>query len=113
LAVATVILSWAFTHTVFALHYAYEFYGEGQRANGLRFPGDNRPDYWDFIYFSFVIGTTLQVSDVAVTNRWIRHSVSAHGGPFVLLQHGDLCAHREHGSEYDLTSAALAGASPS
>jgi hypothetical protein len=29
LAVATVILSWVFTHTVFALHYAYEFYGEG------------------------------------------------------------------------------------
>jgi uncharacterized membrane protein len=56
-----------------------EFYGEGQRANGLRFPGDNRHDYWDFIYFSFVIGTTFQVSDVAVTNRWIRHSVSAHG----------------------------------
>ena len=79
MAVATVILSWVFTHTVFALHYAYEFYGEGQRANGLRFPGDNRPDYWDFIYFSFVIGTTFQVSDVAVTNRWIRHSVSAHG----------------------------------
>jgi hypothetical protein len=66
------------THRL-ALHDAYEFYGEGQRATGLRFPGDNRPDYWDFIYFSFVIGITLQVSDVAVTNRWIRHSVSAHG----------------------------------
>lgn len=44
----------------------------------MRFPGDNRPDYWDFIYFSFGIGTTFQMSDVAVTNRWI-HSVSAHG----------------------------------
>lgn len=79
LAIATVVLSWTFTHTVFALHYAYEFYGEGERANGLKFPGDTRPDYWDFIYFSFVVGTTFQVSDVAVTNRWIRHSVSAHG----------------------------------
>ena len=79
LAIATVILSWAFTHTIFALHYAYEFYGKGDRANGVKFPETQRPDYWDFIYFSFVIGMTFQVSDVAVTNRWIRRSVATHG----------------------------------
>jgi uncharacterized membrane protein len=79
LAIATVVLSWAFIHTIFALHYAYDFYGEGDRANGLEFPGGAKPDYWDFIYFSFVIGSTFQVSDVAVTNRWIRRSVAAHG----------------------------------
>ena len=79
LAIATVILSWAFIHTIFALHYAHDFYGKGQRATGLKFPGDGQPDYWDFIYFSFVIGMTFQVSDVAVTNKWIRRSVVAHG----------------------------------
>lgn len=79
LAIATVVLSWAFIHTIFALHYAYDFYGGGQRANGLRFPGDAKPDYWDFMYFSFVIGMTFQVSDVAVTNKWIRRSVAMHG----------------------------------
>ena len=79
LAIVTVILSWTFTHTIFALHYAYEFYGKGQRANGLNFPDDNKPDYWDFIYFSFVIGMTFQVSDVAVTNKYIRRSVAIHG----------------------------------
>ncbi len=79
LAIATVVLSWAFIHTIFALHYAYDFYGDGQRANGLKFPGDTKPDYWDFVYFSFVIGMTFQVSDVAVTNKWIRRSVVAHG----------------------------------
>ena len=79
LAIATVILSWAFIHTIFALHYAYDFYGAGHRANGLKFPDDGKPDYWDFIYFSFVIGMTFQVSDVAVTNKWIRRSVVAHG----------------------------------
>ena len=52
---------------------------QGERANGLKFPGDGKPDYWDFIYFSFVIGMTFQVSDVAVTNKWIRRSVVAHG----------------------------------
>jgi uncharacterized membrane protein len=79
LAVSTVLLSWAFTHTIFALHYAYDFYGEGQRACGLKFPDDDKPDYWDFIYFSFVIGMTFQVSDVQITNKGIRRLVTAHG----------------------------------
>jgi uncharacterized membrane protein len=79
LAVATIVLSWAFTHTIFALHYAYEYYSEGQRAGGLKFPSDDEPDYWDFVYFSFVVGMTFQVSDVAVTNKWIRRTVVAHG----------------------------------
>ena len=79
LALGTVLLSWAFTHTIFALHYAYDFYGEGQRAKGLKFPDDDKPDYWDFIYFSFVIGMTFQVSDVQVTNKKIRRLVAAHG----------------------------------
>ena len=79
LVILTVVLSWAFTHTIFALHYAYEFYGEAERAKGLRFPEDDRPDYWDFIYFSFVIGMTFQVSDVQVTHKWLRRTVTAHG----------------------------------
>ena len=79
LAIVTVILSWTFTHTIFALHYAHEFYGEGARANGLKFPNDNQPDYWDFVYFSFVVGMTFQVSDVAVTHKSVRRMVVAHG----------------------------------
>lgn len=79
LALATVVLSWTFIHTIFACHYAHDFYGNGKRANGLKFPGDEKPDYWDFVYFSFVIGMTFQVSDVAVTNKWIRRTVVAHG----------------------------------
>jgi uncharacterized membrane protein len=79
LVVTTVILSWTFTHTIFALHYAHDFYGEASRSDGLEFPGSAQPDYWDFIYFSFVIGMTFQVSDVAVTNKSIRRMVVAHG----------------------------------
>lgn len=80
LATATIALSWAFIHTMFALHYAHEFYTERRgRGGGLRFPGTEEPDYWDFVYFSFVIGMTSQVSDVAVTDRRIRRTVTAHG----------------------------------
>jgi uncharacterized membrane protein len=79
LAIGTVVLSWTFIHTIFALHYAHEFYGAGEHKNGLRFPGDGQPDYWDFIYFSFVVGMTFQVSDVAVTHKSARRTVVAHG----------------------------------
>jgi uncharacterized membrane protein len=80
LAVVTIALSWAFTHTMFALHYAHEFYIENRYEDGgLAFPGKEQPDYWDFVYFSLVIGMTSQVSDVAVTAKAIRRTVAAHG----------------------------------
>jgi uncharacterized membrane protein len=81
LAISTILLSWFFTHIMFALHYAHEFYDEnGGQGGGLIFPGDlPEPDYWDFVYFSFVIGMTSQTSDVAITCRPIRHTVAAHG----------------------------------
>jgi uncharacterized membrane protein len=80
LAIATIALSWTFTHTIFALHYAHEFYIETRgEGGGLAFPGKGQPDYWDFLYFSLVIGMTSQVSDVAVTAKSIRRTVGAHG----------------------------------
>jgi uncharacterized membrane protein len=78
LAAATILLSWAFIHVIFALHYAHEFYDDA--GGGMAFPGpDSAPDYWDFVYFSFVIGMTSQVSDVALTSKRIRRTVAAHG----------------------------------
>jgi uncharacterized membrane protein len=80
LAVVTIALSWAFIHTIFALHYAHEYHDERPAGGGgLKFPGDDEPDYWDFVYFSFVVGMTSQVSDVAVTSKAIRQTVIAHG----------------------------------
>ena len=37
--------------TPFALHYAHDYYGEGERANGLIFPGKDKPDYWGLCVF--------------------------------------------------------------
>lgn len=80
LAVITIAFSWFFTHTIFALHYAHAFYGEkGERGECLQFPGNADPDYWDFLYFSLVIGMTSQVSDVQVTSSDQRRIVAAHG----------------------------------
>jgi uncharacterized membrane protein len=81
LATVTIALSWAAVHTIFALHYAHEFY-RGAKPGGLQFPsGDTHEnaDYWDFVYFSFVIGMTAQVSDVGITDKTIRRTATVHG----------------------------------
>lgn len=77
LAVITIVGSWFLVHTIFALHYAHEYYQDHTinndvEAGGLDFPEDIQPDYWDFLYYSFVIGMTSQVSDVDITSRSLR-----------------------------------------
>jgi uncharacterized membrane protein len=75
----TIWLSWTFIHTMFALPYAHEFY-DRHDGGGMAFPGgEKEPDYWDFVYFSFVIGMTSQVSDVAITSKLIRRTAAVHG----------------------------------
>lgn len=77
---ATTLLSWLFIHTMFALHYAHEYYAEHRgKGGGMRFSGGGSPGYWDFVYFAFTIGTSTAVSDVAITSRTIRQTVTAHG----------------------------------
>jgi uncharacterized membrane protein len=81
LATGTIALSWAAVHTVFSLHYAHAYY-RGSKPGGLQFPtGDAHADadYWDFVYFSFVIGMTAQVSDVGITDKNIRRTATVHG----------------------------------
>jgi uncharacterized membrane protein len=81
LATVTIALSWAAVHTAFSLHYAHEYY-RGKKPGGLQFPnGDQHEDadYWDFVYFSFVIGMTAQVSDVGITDKMIRRTATVHG----------------------------------
>jgi uncharacterized membrane protein len=82
LAAITVICSWFLIHTIFAMHYAHAFYRRidegGERGDGLNFPNCDEPDFLDFAYFSFVIGMTFQVSDVAITSNRIRRLSLVH-----------------------------------
>jgi uncharacterized membrane protein len=77
-AAVTILLSWTFIHVIFAFHYAHEYFGQGG-PGGLDFPGRGSPDYWDFVYFAFVVGTTFQTSDVDITGKRHRRTVTAHG----------------------------------
>src|SRR5438045_4359074 len=86
LALGTVGLSWTLLHTLYSLHYAHVYYGDADpsdekysAAEGLEFPGEQSPDYFDFAYFSFVVGMTCQVSDVQVTSQRMRRLTLLHG----------------------------------
>jgi uncharacterized membrane protein len=83
LSVTALFLSWLLIHTLFAFHYARLYYflpkGKASHHRGLKFPDDDEPDYLDFAYYSFVVGMTSQVSDVAVLSRPMRRLTLIHG----------------------------------
>ena len=83
LAVLTVVCAWLLMHTMFALHYAHDYYvsliRDPDAPTCLRFPTETQPDYWDFVYFSFVIGMTSQVADVEISSRKFRQLCLIHG----------------------------------
>ncbi|PSB00699.1 DUF1345 domain-containing protein [Merismopedia glauca] len=84
-AIVTIIGSWLLLHTIFAIHYAHNYYQEAlnnsspKNKKALDFPSDDLPDYWDFMYFSFVVGMTSQVSDVEINSRSMRRLALLHG----------------------------------
>jgi len=85
LAITAVVISWWFLHTIFTLRYAHLYYdtdkddGSPRPGGGLQFPGGDEPDYMDFVYFSFVLGMTFQVSDVEISSKEIRRVAWMHG----------------------------------
>lgn len=77
-------LGWLVLHTTMAFHYADLHYFDDPETpdddeGDLDFPGGLRPCPWDFLYFSFVIGMTCQVSDVQVKTTVMRRAVLWHG----------------------------------
>lgn len=83
LVAVTLLLSWLMTQTTFGFRYAHEYYahdlGGADFDRGLDFPGEQQPDYLDFMYFSLVLGMTFQVSDVQITARKLRRLAALQG----------------------------------
>lgn len=80
LIIATLILAWLFSNSIYALHYAHLAYGECEEHGclGIEFPGTAPPLYWDFVYFAFTLGMTFQTSDVTISDFTIRRAVTLH-----------------------------------
>ncbi len=77
---ATVLTSWLFMNTLFAMHYAHDFYLTRHAKNRdiMQFPGTPDPDYWDFLYCALVIGCSGQTSDVTFTESRVRRVALLH-----------------------------------
>jgi uncharacterized membrane protein len=78
LIIATLIVAWLFSNTIYALHYAHLAYIDEEHCSGIEFPGTSEPVYWDFVYFAFTLGMTFQTSDVTISNQHIRKIVTMH-----------------------------------
>ncbi len=86
LAGVTIVSAWVFIHLTFALHYAHEYFDDTKNQNGetpkvaggINFPETALPDYWDFLYFSFIIGVAAQTADVSITSKVIRRTSLVH-----------------------------------
>jgi uncharacterized membrane protein len=82
LAFGTVAASWFMVHLIFALHYAHGYYDrveeDGADAQGLRFPGEEPPDYWDFLHFAVIIGVASQTADIAISAKRLRRLNTVH-----------------------------------
>lgn len=82
--IAGMIFSWILIHTTYTHRYAHLYYGDhatkpDTHAGGLIFPNDDQPDFFDFAYFSFVLGMTFQVSDVQISSKKFRRMAMYHG----------------------------------
>lgn len=88
LVVSTLALTWLLANTVYAVHYAHLYYGraKGQAgdghpagyAGGLSIPSTDKPDYFDFLHFSLILGMTFQTADINITSRAIRRVSTGH-----------------------------------
>ena len=85
LSAGAVVGAWVLVHSMFALRYAHTYFSENATTDppdalgGLEFPGAPPASYWDFAYFAFVVGTTAQTADVAVSSTRMRRLVMLHG----------------------------------
>ncbi|MFF6832557.1 DUF1345 domain-containing protein [Streptomyces sp. NPDC012438] len=76
-ALCGVFMAWAALHLMYATRYAYHYYVL-EPDGGIDFNTGAPPRYSDFLYFSFNLGMTYQVSDTDVSTAGLRAIVLRH-----------------------------------
>lgn len=95
LALTAVLMQWFSLHGMYSARYAFEYYDDGpgtaermagvagappatREPGGIDFNDPEPPCYRDFMYFSYNLGMTYQVSDTNVTSSSVRAVVLRH-----------------------------------
>lgn len=73
---ASVVVSWACVHTVFALRYARAYYTAP--AGGIDFHQSEPPRYTDFTYLAITVGMSFAVSDTDLASSAMRRVAQVH-----------------------------------
>ncbi|AWW36880.1 membrane protein [Streptomyces sp. AS58] len=75
-ALGGVFMAWSALHLMYATRYASTYYVTP--AGGIDFNSPHPPAYRDFLYFSYNLGMTYQVSDTDVSSSAVRAMVLRH-----------------------------------
>jgi len=81
---AAICLAWLLVHIRFGLFYMTMYYDDtvpddmAVYDEGMEMPGRKTPDYWDFMYYSFMIAMCYQTSDVTITAAKMRRVTLLH-----------------------------------
>ncbi len=75
LGVASIVISWAVVHALYALRYADMYF---KHQDGIDFNDLDIPSYRDFVYLAFTIGMTYQVADTNLRSTKFRSTVLHH-----------------------------------
>lgn len=76
LGLSSIVVSWVLVHTTYALNYARLFYHK--EGGAVDFNEKELPQYSDFLYLSFTLGMTYQVSDTDLMTKQIRATALKH-----------------------------------
>ncbi|HUK63209.1 MAG TPA: DUF1345 domain-containing protein [Dongiaceae bacterium] len=76
IALVSVSVAWLVVQLLYTLRYAHLYYRDG---GGIDFNQEEKPDYRDFMYVSFTLGMTYQVSDTNISSRPIRRTMTNQG----------------------------------
>lgn len=79
-ALGGVFVAWASLHLMYATRYAHLYYADTPGGIDFNAPADGSepPAFRDFLYFSYNLGMTYQVSDTSVQSTAIRSVVLRH-----------------------------------
>ena len=72
---ASIVISWATVHMLYALRYAAMYYRDTE--GGIDFNG-GKPRFSDFLYLAYTLGMTYQVSDTAFETSEFRRVALGH-----------------------------------
>lgn len=71
----SIFITWNLIQLLYSVHYTEMYY---QRNSGVFFNDTQNPNFWDFLYLSYTIGMTYQVSDNSFSTTHFRRVALGH-----------------------------------